>query len=462
MKSITYPLSTKLAILQQCEYDLSLWQQWLDETRTADQIKNLASLEPEKWTLKLKLIRWTVRILGKINTNLTIKLAVNVFKILESFLVSCLIFWSSAKLNLYRRQGLKVVVIAGSYGKTSVKHWLKHQLSHQWPILTTPASYNTPLSNALTIIKKLHSHHKVLILELGEYQIGDIAGFLEWLKPDYGVLTPVGWAHGSRLGEKAIIEQALLELVGHRCSPHVVLSDVVNKSFLSQKNLIRGDQKLIWYGSNTDESEIDYQLILTKADQKGSGGKVKYPVNNKTVSKKKSSIETRLLGLAALENALPGIALTNLLKGNIDIAIKASAYIPDIERRLAVSQPGGVTLIDNSYNTNPGSWQKNYELLSQLKLNNLAVVTGGFVELAAKDNESQQILLANQLMEIASVVGVIKSRFNQPLIAELEKKKFSYLVGYSQAEVLEKLSNLNLEKPIEHLWLEGGMREMYQ
>jgi len=89
-------------------------------------------------------------------------------------------------------------------------------------------------------------------------------------------------------------------------------------------------------------------------------------------------------------------------------------------------------------------------------------VTGGFVELAAKDNESQQILLANQLMEIASVVGVIKSRFNQPLIAELEKKKFSYLVGYSQAEVLEKLSNLNLEKPIEHLWLEGGMREMYQ
>ena len=71
-----------------------------------------------------------------------------------------------AKQKLAANKNIKVIGITGSYGKTSVKNILGTILSERFKVCATPASYNTPLGLAKTILSINHyylemNHHNI-------------------------------------------------------------------------------------------------------------------------------------------------------------------------------------------------------------------------------------------------------------------------------------------------------------
>lgn len=449
-----YSFQTQLAILQQAEYDWSIYSQWLKIERSEKLTKQLQSLQPEKRTFKLRFIGLLARVIKPVlGSKTALWLGLQSWKLFEK---SALFYYRSRakhKLAKLQKRGLKVVVIAGSYGKTSTKKIAQHLLSHRFFTLATPASYNTPLAIARTVLKSLNNDHQVLILELGEYQIGDLDDFLNWIKPDLGILTPIGMTHSSRWRSTQQATQIFAPLLTHRHAPPVLIVADQNKNLIQTQT--KNSSKIIYYG--LDENS-DYHLLNLDSNFDSTQGLLE-------TKDQQIALTSRLFGFSNLINSLAGSALSQELGLKPNFA--ALRYLPNIERRLEVKRYQNTIIVDNSYNSSPGSWQEAYQLIKHLKLEKLAIVTTGFVELHPEINQVEHSKLADNLIEIASVVGVIQSSTNQDLITQLKKQQtdnkksqFELIVGLSQTEVLKKLSGS--EKQINVIWLEGGVREIYQ
>ncbi len=442
---MNYTKSTLLAILQQAEYDLKIWHAWLAHQRDSQQISRLQNLRPERWTFKLKLIAKLSNVYDLfLSTPVAIAKATRTILPFEKTATGFIVWLASLKLRYLQKKGLIVIGVAGSYGKTSVKHLLNYTLSQQRFTLATPASYNTPLGISLTILKRLNADHQIFIAELGEYQIGDLDQLLQWIRPQIGILTPIGFAHSDRFQSNEKMIETFTEMLTSCWSPEQLLVDDANLDLFPQ------DPRITWYGENPAS-----KIFLRNIQTTRSGSQAQLLLNGQ-----ESNVSTRLWGKHQLRNALPGLLLTQKLKENIQGAQISLQYAPDIPRRLALfHNQNGTTVIDNSYNTNPGSWKEMVALLEELQLPHLAVITSGFVELQAETTHLAHAQMADDLGRLAQVVVVVETRDNQDLIEFLQQKECQVLVAHSFSQSLEALQQSLL--PVEYLWLEGGHRELY-
>ena len=102
---------------------------------------------------------------------------------------------NDAKRKLKEVDGLKVIGITGSYGKTSVKFYLQTLLQDKFHVLVTPESFNTPMGVVKTIRGFLKPSHEIFVCEMGARHVGDIKELCDIVHPDYGVITSIGPQH---------------------------------------------------------------------------------------------------------------------------------------------------------------------------------------------------------------------------------------------------------------------------
>ena len=85
--------------------------------------------------------------------------------------------------------------ITGSYGKTSSKNILNEILSERYYVLSTPASFNTPMGLTITIREQLKAIHQVFIAEMGADKVGEINFLSKFIRPHYAIVTAIGPQH---------------------------------------------------------------------------------------------------------------------------------------------------------------------------------------------------------------------------------------------------------------------------
>ena len=100
-----------------------------------------------------------------------------------------------AKLKLEKNSNVKIIGITGSYGKTSLKNILSTILAEKYKVCKTPASYNTPLGIAKTILSNFDEQDEIFIAEMGAKQRFDINELCLMTKPQYGIITGIGNQH---------------------------------------------------------------------------------------------------------------------------------------------------------------------------------------------------------------------------------------------------------------------------
>lgn len=453
MISNDHSLNPLLAILQQAEYDLTLFRQWLqaEDTRTPELRAHVIAAQPEKWTAKLKLIRLVASLLRVVGpAEKSIIWATQLTRPLDTALRSWSVWRARRKLRRLQNQGLQVIGIAGSFGKTSTKHALYHALGHYRHCLMTPASFNTPLGIAQTILRKLTSRHDCFLVELGEYQPGDLDMLLHLFRPDTVVVTPIGFAHLERFGSKDALIRTFQELSSSNAKSATLLIDDTNREYFAKSS---PDQKVFWYGTHKDSTA---QLKSFTPDLTASTGKLRLDQVTKSFS-------TPLLSEHQVRNILPAFLLLNSWEISLEKSIACLQYHPTISRRLEVHRnPNGTVVIDNSYNTNPAAWKEMYTVMESLQIKPLAIISAGFVELDETTAKKEHQQLAKDLCQLADVVGIIKTRSNQPLIDAIQKSRnrCTLLTGVTTQDILQDLSRLN--QRVKYIWLEGGCRELYQ
>jgi UDP-N-acetylmuramoyl-tripeptide--D-alanyl-D-alanine ligase len=97
-------------------------------------------------------------------------------------------------------EGLIVIGITGSYGKSSTKEFLSIILSEEYNVLKTEGNVNTEIGVAETILKKLKREHQIFICEMAAYNKGEIKLLCDIIQPRIGIVTGVNEQHLALFG----------------------------------------------------------------------------------------------------------------------------------------------------------------------------------------------------------------------------------------------------------------------
>lgn len=294
-------------------------------------------------------------------------------------------FWDEAHNKLLALKPY-TIGITGSYGKTSTKHLLGHILEVQAPTLVTPGSVNTPMGIARIVREQLAPHHRYFICEMGAYGPGSIARLCRLAPPDFAVITAIGMAHYERFKTLDTVAQTKFELAeaaAKKNGPVVVAEQVLEFDYARKFREVHPETTVV--GRNADCA-----LRIIESAQTPSGIEARVTWNGNEYL-----LRAPIYGEHHIGNMCVVFATACSLGVPPEDAIVALASVPQISHRLEVKQgPGGSTMIDDAYNSNPVGFATALRLLTTLHKNGgrRVLVTPGMVEMGpAHDEEHAKI-----------------------------------------------------------------------
>lgn len=434
------PLITKLAVLQQSEYEWPRFWEWLQSQTTTQEIA------PKQWTVKLQTIATATRLLGPLfGENLVLQALTTSIAFPQQLYFNWVISQATAKLRSHQQRGLKVVCIAGSYAKTSTKYIANHLLSGSLNVLMTPENINTPIGIARLILRELNSDHQVFLAELGEYYPGDIAALTRFLDPDIKILTPIGFAHLERFKTQERLEQGLLELLTTPPKAAAIVNEA-NHGLVEKYGV---DAANVTYVGSPNISHVDISRSGTEYDVNIAGDTLHAYIP--------------LLGVHNALNTLPGIILAKLLGLESKTIAGRLRTLPPIPHRLEPTVlENNVLLLDNGYNSNPAAAEESLQVIAILEGSQKIVITPGFVELGS-EQDAQNESLGKRLAKVADLVGIVTGANDPALLSGLKQMHYpdtQIICGKSEAEIMNLLQGK--VQPNAVILFENSLPEVYK
>lgn len=130
--------------------------------------------------------------------------------VVDWLVVKVLVLGATEVIEKWRKNGLKVIGVTGSFGKTTTVNFLSCLLKKS---LTPPLGTNIEKAIACWVIKNRRKKADFLIVELGAYKEGEIAALCRWLKPEIAVVTGIGNQHLALFGSKKKLLAAKREIL---------------------------------------------------------------------------------------------------------------------------------------------------------------------------------------------------------------------------------------------------------
>ena len=332
---------------------------------------------------------------------------------------------ATAKLNF---SDVKRIGITGSYGKTSVKEILNTMLSQKFRVLSTPASYNTPLGIALTV-KGLDSTHDIFIAEMGARNKGDIKALADMIKPDYGVLTGINNQHLESFGSLDVIKDTKYELFENlkQGGAGFFSSDCEGAKELFDR--FNGEK---YQAGTSNEDNFVYATDIT-TDERG----MSFTLNIRGEEPVKCS--TLLLGKHSVSNICLAAAVAYKLGLTPEEIAMGVGRITALKHRLELLPNNkNIIIIDDSYNSNEDGTKAAMEVLDTFEGRKI-VLTPGLVELGKIENVTN-FEFGKRLAKHADIVIVIGKHNAEMLITGLteggfDKEKIMFAKTLNKANV---------------------------
>lgn len=296
-------------------------------------------------------------------------------------------FLVQARLR-YQEVRPRCVGIAGSYGKTSTKQIAAQLLAPQVATLATPKSFNTLMGVTRTINEYLQPEHRLFLVEMDAYEVGEIESMCRLVSPEVGVITSVGPQHLERFGTMARIEDALFELVGALPPGGMVLvycGDVASAQ-MAKRAAAAGYRVVRYALAGETEQPLDVVAEGLQADGALTRFTWRWAAEGLAFE-----VAIPLLGKHNVLNTSVALALVHVLGFSAAQAVVAARALEFVPHRLQPIQgAGGITVIDDSYNANPVGVHNGLEVLAQMPGRKKILVTPGLVELGSVQDEENR------------------------------------------------------------------------
>jgi UDP-N-acetylmuramoyl-tripeptide--D-alanyl-D-alanine ligase len=278
-------------------------------------------------------------------------------------------------LSTYRRRAWSktVVGVVGTNGKTSTKELVRAALGSVLGVHATTGNLNNLVGVPLTLLA-IPDDADVAVVEMGTNQPGEVPRLRAIVEPDVTIVTSVAEEHLEGLGDLAgVLREELAAADGVSVAivpssqPEVVDAARNRASRVVVTGLDGGDPQ-----ASTWEVEGDGQGRLVV-----DGTEVRVP----------------LRGAHNLRNAMLALAAARELGVPLVDAARGIATMPVPPMRVNWQQLGRVTLINDAYNSNPGSARAAVELLRHAG----EAEAGG-----AKPSSRQRVAVLGTMLELGA------------------------------------------------------------
>ncbi len=262
--------------------------------------------------------------------------------------------------HLARQPYTKVIGIAGSNGKTSVKEATASLLSHMAPTLKPVGSFNTEVGVPLTLLR-LAPDHRFAVLEMGAQRVGEVALLCRIAPPDIGVVTVIGPEHLEFFGSMANVIRAESEVVAALAPDGIAVLNDDDREV--RKMARRTKAQVVTYGHRPS---VDVRARHVAGDPLTG---LRFTL---TYRGEKARVHLSIPGEHAVSVALAAAAVALSCGMNIQTVAAGLGELRPAKRRGEIKQGiNGSTLVDDSYNANRQS------ALAALSLLRGAEIAGG-------------------------------------------------------------------------------------
>ncbi len=257
-------------------------------------------------------------------------------------------------LEKVRPNGLKVIGITGSNGKTSTKNMLASITAKVGKTVAPQDSFNNEVGLPLTVLRLEHDT-KYLVLELGAAGLGSIDSLARWTKPDIGIQLKVGLAHAGAFGGIEITTLIKAEMMPH-ISELAILNadDPIVSDFASNPGVNRSS---FGYSSNAQLRLLNVSVTIA-----GTVVQLRYPDGAER------ELKLRILGEHQAMNAAAALLAADSLGIDRTLAIQTLADLEIAERwrMQPLTRKDGVLIINDAYNASPDSMRAGLQTLATI------------------------------------------------------------------------------------------------
>jgi UDP-N-acetylmuramoyl-tripeptide--D-alanyl-D-alanine ligase len=282
-----------------------------------------------------------------------------------------------ADLARHVRRGVSVPVVAvtGSSGKTTTKEMIATLLEARGPVLKTEGNLNNRYGLPLTLCR-LRGHHTAAVLELGMSAPGELRELAAIAQPDVAVVINVAPVHLEFFESIDAIAEAKAEILeGLRPDGTAVLNgdDPRVRRFGE-----RFCGRVVFFGRSPG-SEITCEAIEAGAD----GTRLRLRIAGEVADAK-----LPLLGEHFASDFLAAAGAAHALGLSVaEVASGAGRVRPAPHRGEVLRLRGGVTLIDDCYNSNPAALSAALRALALAGGRRRVAVLGDMLELGPSGPE---------------------------------------------------------------------------
>lgn len=288
-----------------------------------------------------------------------------------------------------------VIGVTGSYGKTSVKYFLKTLLEEKYDCLITPESYNTPMGVVKTIRGEMKPSNQIFVCEMGARHVGDIKEICDIVHPKHGIITAVGPQHLETFFTIENIKKTKFELADSLPSDGLLFVNSDSENIVDHVN------------ENKDKygTAISYHVVMDKDESESKSENNKactskcYTAENISFSASGTAFTVKapdgeiqdfdmsLVGGYNVSDVLGAIAVANSLSIPLhDLVVPVRRLRPVMHRMQLIDKGGKVSIIDDAYNSNPVGSKAAVETLHMFDGLHV-LITPGMVELGDKEDE---------------------------------------------------------------------------
>lgn len=335
--------------------------------------------------------------------------------------------------RLHRRSinGLKVIGITGSNGKTTTKELLREVLSTHYRCWATPGNLNNHIGVPITLLR-MPLDTEYAVIEMGANHPGEVMPLCEIAEPDYALVTSVGKEHLEGFGSLENIIETECEnyayVAAHKGTLFVHQDDAELMNYASRFG------SAIYYGSGKEADCVGRLL--------GAEWFVRMQWENSyRLMLRAPVVETQLFGSYNYVNLLAAACVGRYCSVPYDKINTALAAYKPANNRSQLLEIGGNRVILDAYNANPHSMAAAVQNFAALDSAQKVLVLGDMFELGdAADEEHLALLeqIAQGKFELVFLCGPLFGKFASrfpnfhcydSLEALIEEKPFSSLNG---------------------------------
>jgi UDP-N-acetylmuramoyl-tripeptide--D-alanyl-D-alanine ligase len=267
-----------------------------------------------------------------------------------------------ADLALYwrRRFTFPFVAVTGSNGKTTVKEMLAAILREACAgdmnaVLATEGNLNNDIGVPLTLLK-LRASHRFAVIEIGMNHPGEIRYCTMLALPNVAIVNNAQQAHLEGLGDVAAVARAKGEIFDGLLAGGTAVINADDAQAGMWRELAKG-KRVLEFGLEND-ADVSAKVELTP---QGSVLDLTTPLGS-------SRTQLRVAGIHNVRNALAAASAAVALRIPLEAICRGLAKFAGVKGRLArKSGRRGATIIDDTYNANPGSVTAAIDVLKTAK-----------------------------------------------------------------------------------------------